>query len=182
MFKTYIGLDMSLTGTGIAIINGDKITLETISTVPKDFDSIYKRVKHIASSVEFYIPQESKICIEAPFMHSQNPTGAMNLIGLAFKMRETLEEKGHFWHEVATTQLKKFVIGKGRGEKGQVMMHVRDKWSIMPADDNQADALVLAKIAQALDRAHDKPLTQYQTDVLNAIVGIKKKTKNKVKK
>jgi Holliday junction resolvasome RuvABC endonuclease subunit len=48
------------------------------------------------------------------------------------------------------SQVKKFAAGSGTVPKDQVSKHVFKKWDVDAADNNQADAYVLARIALAL--------------------------------
>ncbi len=167
--KQYIGLDMSLTGTGVAVLTGGLVDMYTIGTTAGQFNTLSKRVKHIVDKVMSHIDSNVHICIEEPFIHVKNIAHAPSLLGLAYKIREVLDDSNIHYTNVAPTQLKKFILGKGAGKKEQVMMKVLKNWQIEPRDNNQADALVLAKIAEALDHANVIPLANYQADVLNAI-------------
>ena len=180
LIKQYIGLDMSLTGTGVAVITGGLVDLYTIGTTAGQFNKLSKRVKYIVDKAMSHIDSNAQICIEEPFIHVKNIAHAPSLLGLAYKIREVLDDSNIPYNNVAPTQLKKFILGKGAGKKEQVMMKVLKNWQIEPRDNNQADALVLAKIAQALDKANVIPLKNYQEDVIDAIINPKgKKTVRK---
>ena len=180
MTPTYIGLDMSIASTGVAIITEGEIELHTIKTRKQDFRYPIERMNHIIAKVRNYVTAECKVCIEKAFTSTKNFSGQEILSALAFNVRGMLDQKGVSYIDVAPVQLKKYATGKGNTKgKELVMKAIWGLWDIDTTDDNQAYAAVLAKIAQALDRENTTPLKQYQADVLNAIVAPKKTTKKK---
>ena len=183
--KQYIGLDMSLAATGVAVITGDEVMLQTIVTNKNDFPCSEERISFIVSKVITLISTATcNICIERPIVHGANKKGSTLLFELSGVLKNKLWREGHPRDYVYPVQVKKFATGSGKAEKENVIDAVIHKWSVNPKDDNQADAFVLAKIAQALDRANSEPLKDYQVDVLNAIVGnpVKKARKTRPEK
>jgi len=69
---------------------------------------------------------------------------------------------------VQFNQLKKFATGKGTGQKSIVVREVFKRWGIDCKDDNQADACVLAHLAEGLcmDKGH---LLAFQQEVADKI-------------
>jgi len=72
--------------------------------------------------------------------------------------------------EVAPSQLKKFVLGKGVGKKEMVMMGVFKRWGYEAKTNNLADAYVLAQIAASADGLTHDDLTKPQMEVLTAVL------------
>jgi len=166
---------MSLTGTGVCVISDNKVTLHTVKTNSSSFSSIHDRLDHIGNEVFFQIPAAvDLICIEETFMHMKNRSNAMNIIANAYMIRRRMDMAELRWMEVAATQLKKFALGTSKGEKDQIMMQVLKRWGIETADNNQADAVVLAKIAEAMVREErfleqDPPLIAAQQQVIQKV-------------
>lgn len=167
--ETVVGLDMSLTGTGVCVI-GDDIKLHTINSTPQMHRNIYDRVDYIVTKCfECMSVAPSMICIEAPFTHLKNPSSAIPLAALGHMMRRALVAGKHAFRDVAATQLKKFCLGKGAGGKELILREVYKKWGIEARDNNQADAAVLAHIAIGMlqvQKGNAEGLAKYQLEVI----------------
>jgi Holliday junction resolvasome RuvABC endonuclease subunit len=93
------------------------------------------------------------ICVEDIFMPRQAARigQAMNLAKLAGVIRLAILEGGFPFYVVNDMQLKKFACGRGQGiQKGIIIREAYKKWGIDAKDDNQADAAVLAYMAEGL--------------------------------
>jgi Holliday junction resolvasome RuvABC endonuclease subunit len=172
---TFAGIDGSLTGTGIAIINtaDEKIAIKTIKTGPKDFANDLDRIQHITDTILSSIPSNTKmVCIEDVFISKFQVGSGMKLIGLAFLIRNALYKAKIPFFLVAPTQLKKFISNKGNSSKDQITKEVYKKYGCDCSDDNQADAVVLSKISQSLYAyLHKKDLNvlRPQMEVIKAV-------------
>lgn len=177
MSNLFVGLDMSLCSTGIAIIQGTQIMTDTVCTKPKNFDSPFTRVDHIITSVMgTMLPSiPTMICIEDYFTPSNRSQvgAAMKLIELGFSIRRELFWSGMPFFLIAPSQLKKFVLGKGIGAKSLILKEVYKKWDVDCNNDNEADACGLAYLAKALwDWEHNRAGTdwkKYEKAVLKTI-------------
>jgi len=172
--KCTVGLDMSLTSTGFCKLSGPVVSLETIKTTPQSHPVDLNRIMYIVDSVMTRIPPDvSLICIEDYFIpQSKFQFGAaINLVGLGTLMRTTLFVSGMPFFVIAPGQLKKFVTGKGVGQKSLILREVYKKWGVDAKDDNQADACVLAKIADAIIEymKGNKNFPKYQLEVLKKV-------------
>jgi Holliday junction resolvasome RuvABC endonuclease subunit len=112
------------------------------------------------------------IAIETAFLVPGRPVSAI-LSVLGMMMRDEFKKRRIKYVDVAPNQLKKFVTGKGNGPKDQISMHLYKNWGIEAADNNQADAAGLAKIAQAVHFTRKgyniTGLTKPQQDVLGKV-------------
>src|SRR3989304_610693 len=63
----FVGLDMSLTGTGFFKKRGSVVTMETIKTTPKTCANDLARLRHITDEVMRRIPQDVKMGCIADF-------------------------------------------------------------------------------------------------------------------
>jgi len=170
--QVMVGLDMSLTGTGFALKEGAKITLETIKTTTSTCTDDLARLKHIVSEVMKRIPQNvNMICIEDFF----TPANAFQ-IGAAIKLamlgaviRLALYDAKFPFYIVAPSQIKKFVTGSGASQKSIIIREVFKRWGLDCKDDNQADACTLAHIADQLCfLPADAP--KYQIEVVKKVL------------
>jgi crossover junction endodeoxyribonuclease RuvC len=117
------------------------------------------------------------VCVEDVFIpHQAARVGqAINLAKLAAVARLALYERGIPFCVVTPQQLKKFVTGSGSGDKGIIIREVYKKWGVDCKDDNQADAAVLAHLAEAVwlkisGRSEFDKLLAYQRDVVEKVV------------
>lgn len=149
----YIGLDMSLTGSGFCRKENGEIIFETIKTTPKTAANDLARYRYITNEAMRRIPMNTKlICIEDVFTATAKfQIGASVVLHqLAAVVRMALYEKGLPFYIVAAMSLKKHILGKGSGQKSLVIREVYKKYGIDTTDDNQADAIVLAHLAEHL--------------------------------
>ncbi len=147
-----VGIDASLTATGIAVIDTsgleDPIYTMTVSSKPGGSDLRQRmfRLDRIAETINNHIEGADLAAIEAPSYGSRN--------GQAW------ERAGLWWHvvrrawgmdvpvvEIPPKSLKKFATGKGNADKALVAAAMTRLWpDAAPDNDNEFDALTLATI------------------------------------
>jgi len=168
----YVGLDLSLTGTGYCLKQGNSITIDTIKTTPKTCDNDLARLIHIRNELMRRIPVNVKmVCIE-DFFTPQNPFqigAAISLAMLGASVRIAMYERKVPFVVVAPSQIKKFVTGKGVGQKSIVVREVFRRWGVEAKDDNQADATVLAYLAEALVNPLTEETPKFQVEVVETV-------------
>jgi len=172
MEPTFVGLDLSLTSTGFCRKNGKSITIETVKTEPKNFKNDLDRLTHIRDTLLRKIPADVKmICVEDFFTPSNKMQigSAIKLAMLGTTLRLALHEKGLPFVIIAPSQLKKFVTGKGSGEKSMILREVYKRWGLDAKDDNQADASVLAYLAEALVNPLTADTPKFQEEVVKTV-------------
>jgi crossover junction endodeoxyribonuclease RuvC len=168
----FVGLDLSLTSTGFCLKQGDKIEIDTVKTVPKNFNTDLDRLIHIRGILMGKIPNNVKmVCVEDFFTPSNSSMigSAINLAMLGTAIRMALHERGISFVIISPSQLKKFVTGKGIGDKSMILKEVYKRWGIEAKDDNQADATVLAYFAEALVDGYTDQTPQFQVDVIKTV-------------
>lgn len=167
----YLGIDPSLTGTGLGILQCNKhecvrsahrIVTKTRGTVRLQY--IRQAILEIMKSYP-YIDNVKNICIEGPALNSTHQADKLGQIrGVLMVM-----SLDHFVlpTEVPPLSLKKFATGHGHSSKEKMIMTARDAgWRI--TNDDEADAAWLAELARAL---YDKNLALNRRQ-LEAIRGI----------
>lgn len=164
------GFDLSLTSTGVVILDDSGIVKERhVVSFPKlrgaeRLHHIYCKIKKIISNYELKL-----VCIEGYSMGSKGKTYHIGELGGL--IRWLLYRHGIKYVEPKPTQLKKYATGKGGGvggSKDQVTLFCFKNWNFEATDNNEADAMVLAQIALALTTGNTK-LTQAQTQVIKTI-------------
>ncbi|MGX1909036.1 Holliday junction endonuclease [Streptomyces phaeochromogenes] len=138
---TVIGLDLSLTATGIAYMDG---TTATIKTVQKDGD---RRLLHIAEAIRWAAGEG-----QGPMGTDVRPTLAVledlpkhamaaGITGMVHGVaRAILLELGIPYATVVPATLKAYATGKGSGDKTPMAMAAYKRTGQEFADDNQCDA------------------------------------------
>lgn len=170
--ESYVGLDLSLQATGFCLRMGSSIIVETVKTNPRTCPNDLARLRHISNEVMTRIPKDVKmICVE-DFFTPQNPFqigAAISLAMLGATIRLALYEAGFPFYVVTASQIKKFATGKGIGQKSIVVREVYKRWGLDTKDDNQADAAVLAFMAESVCfLKEDAP--KYQIEVVRKVV------------
>jgi len=170
-----LGLDLSLTGTGVCLIEGTTPVLVTIrSKPPKDKTPLteVKRIQGIVEEIEYFISNKGPIdivVIEGMAFMARNTTSLVQLAGLSYMVRSLLANYNIKFLIVAPTSLKKFITGKGNTPKDVIMLEIFKRYDVSILDNNQADAYGLAQIGLGYMGKHKKKLTQPQEDVLKLL-------------
>jgi len=146
-----LGLDLSLTGTGIARIGAEGV--ELLRTVRPGKATGHERIEFVLSAIDdAQRGQElDLVVIEGPSYGNQGSgerqRGHHERAGLWWLVAHGLYARGRSYAVVAPAQRAKYATGDGRSKKAAVVAAVRDRYGhLVPAirNDNEADALVLA--------------------------------------
>lgn len=140
-----VGLDLSFTNTGVAIIKNNKITAHSVKTKKQDND--IQRCLEITDKIINLIGMPNLVAIEDTYT-GLNRLTAKKLISLGAIVRAHLTQKGIPYIDVPPTKLKKHITGKGNASKQDVMDAVNKLTNLNIKDDNQADAIGLALYAK----------------------------------
>ena len=163
-----LGIDPSLTGTGLALLDTDDHlviptwTIETKSKTDADLLDRWERLSDITGQVHNtalgfgpggnYHPRELPVdlaVIEAPAF-SRNNAGTWDRAGLWWRIVDGLISITTVIQIPPTTRAK-YATGNGRAGKDQVLLAVAKRYPHVDVqDNNQADALVLAAIGARL--------------------------------
>lgn len=156
---TITGLDLSLTGTGIAHIRIDRpptfdpqasIETLTITSTGRRGDTLPQRVDRIRRLRNAIVDQarhSQLVVLEAPAFAS-NMGSVWDRAGLWHHVVAALDHLGVPYVDVPPTRLKKFAADKGNADKAAVAAGVTRLWGELasPRDNNQFDALALASL------------------------------------
>lgn len=174
MSHVVVGLDLSLTGTGMARLGPyeeDQVT--TLSSKGKTADSLATRrarLARIADLISDHIGSGPTyaVAIETP-AHNQTSGHHHDRSGLWWMVMDRLlnpDDRSRLEpplvYEVATTQVKKYATGKGNASKMEVMAAAIKRYPQFDiANDNEADAVILAAfLARALGEPIEESLPQ----------------------
>jgi Holliday junction resolvasome RuvABC endonuclease subunit len=163
---TYLGVDPSLNGTGICVLQGSQAVV--VQTVDPGKLRGSPRLAFIRDALRVIIKERS-LAFAAIENYSYDSVGRVFHLGEAGGvLRLCIFDEKLAYADVAPAALKKFATGNSGADKEAVMSVVRNGWNIDVADDNQADACVLAMIARGLTEGLIRP-TRPQLEVLHAI-------------
>lgn len=168
-----VGIDASLTSTGIAILQGDEINTAAIKTDLKG----PARLSYLRDCIQQIVANADLVVLEN-YAYSR-PNQAHQIGELGGVLRVMLYESGVKWIEVAPAAVKKFATGKGNAVKEAVAVGVYRHWGKEFKTNDETDAAVLAYIGQAYLGGPER-LTAYQAEVIAALGSGKKKTRKKV--
>jgi crossover junction endodeoxyribonuclease RuvC len=148
MEQMFVGIDPSLTGTGIIVLDQNSCILEQklISTNVKDIEE--KRLLDIISEIRFVsgIVRLNSVYIEGPSFASQG-RAVLQMGALHYLIRIFLYEHSLNYKIISPGTLKKFVTGKGNAKKDLMLLNVFKKWGAEFDDNNLGDAYSLARLA-----------------------------------
>lgn len=168
-----IGIDASLTSTGVAVIDGTIRTerIQSRKAGPDRLIEIRDRVYKIAEGADIVV-------IEGYAYASGHSAHQMGELGGV--IRVLLREMELKVLEVSPGQLKKFATGKGNADKMAIAVAVLKRWKKEFTCHDEADAFILAMIGQAY-RKGGNDLTAFQAEVIFALAnGTGKKTRRKI--
>jgi crossover junction endodeoxyribonuclease RuvC len=163
--RLYMGLDPSLTGTGIAFIHAGR--LKTFRLVPPAKMRGVERLDWLSVQMEetlsAYGPDQ--VAIEAYSFGSRNSHAhALGEAGGAFRL--ALYRRGVATIEVPPTSLKKFATGSGTAEKATVAKELYKRFGVDLSNNDEVDAAGLALACMAHDDPSGFPLTAAQREAM----------------
>lgn len=145
-----VGLDLSLTATGIArlTINGEEhaLQLDTITSEGRKgatYGDRAGRLRTIARQVLATALPADLVVIEGPAYGSASPS-TWDRAGLWWDVALLLEHRGVPFAVVAPSTLKKYATGSGAATKPDMRMALFQRLGTDVRDDNQVDAGFLA--------------------------------------
>jgi crossover junction endodeoxyribonuclease RuvC len=153
-----VGLDLSLTGAGVAMIDDAEVRVQTVKskTAGMRIPDRFERLSAMRNEIELVLEGADLVVVEQP-AYSQSSGSSHDRSGLWWIVIQTAILGGRRVAEVSPTTLKKYVTGKGSGgDKDVIVWATAREWPGVPyADNNACDALWLA----AMGRAHLDPDT-----------------------
>jgi crossover junction endodeoxyribonuclease RuvC len=163
-----IGIDPSLTSTGLAVIvDGELVEHLSVPTSPKDGPNVYRisKIQHeIQKLLKKYQDQEPVIAVEG-YAFAFHKSQAFTLGEVGGVVRNTLYNAGWSYYDVPPTNLKKYATGKGNSSKDKVVEEAQNLFEKTFDTDDEADAAFLAKMAKSLKQEEDE-LTDNQKSSL----------------
>jgi crossover junction endodeoxyribonuclease RuvC len=171
-----VGLDISLTETGIVRFpRNAPWTQQVIDTKPKD-GQLWERYEKIMKRVLGVVGKNDLVfCEDYAYSIGAGKSRLVTLGELGGMLRFVLWKRtGHWPFAISPTSLKKFATGHGRGKKSDIRVALFKKTQLDFANDNIADAYVLAQIGLnligLLPIPHRETWLKYEMEVRNSVV------------
>lgn len=165
-----VGIDLSLTATGIAYADGTTATITTAKlNGPERLIKVRQAVK-LALDVAEWAPD--LVLIEGYAYARPNQAHQCGELGgvVRVALHEECEESPHMgWAIVPPAKLKKFATGKGTADKTAMVVAARERLGWEGMDDNQADALWLRALGLEMYHALEVRLPQAHIAALDGI-------------
>jgi Holliday junction resolvasome RuvABC endonuclease subunit len=144
-----VGIDLSLTSTGVCVIDGSTVGTFRIASKGTKLDSVAERAQRIldiTGRILVYVPTDvALVVVEAPSLGQARQAGEHLRSGLSWRLAAALYLQGHPIAEVPPALLKKCGTGKGNAPKDQVLAAAIRRYPQADISGNDvADALVLA--------------------------------------
>lgn len=163
MIQQVVGLDLSLTGTGIAVGGGglglESVVTQKIVSKPHKSDPSWKnpswddrfdRTVLLVNKIANYIPRGSLVVVESP-AYGANGGSAHDRSGFWWMVFARLTYMGCTVVPVAPTSLKTYVTGKGNAGKDEVLAAIIRRFPEIAVTGNDiADAVGLMSIGLRL--------------------------------
>jgi crossover junction endodeoxyribonuclease RuvC len=181
---TYVGIDQSSTGFGLAVLTGDGRyflwCLQPKQVVHQDnragatdrYVEIRRWLRDLLGQVKLRSGPIEHVVMEGyAWGAKQGLPYSGELSGLVrMELFDTLYQIGsdrrHVKYPTIVTpqQVKKYTTGENSAPKDMMLKAVYKRWGIDVNDDNMADAYAMAEMARAIHQGGD--LTSFQADVL----------------
>ena len=154
MSKLYVGIDPSITSTGLIILNENYeiIEMSVISSDVKDPNEV--RIQQIGCEILLSLNKLQKdiekVCLEGISFGSSG-RGVAQQAGLNYYISILLIENNYDYIRCEPSKLKKFVTGKGQCKKDLMLMKTYKKWGIEFDNSDLCDAYGLARYGKDND-------------------------------
>lgn len=170
----FVGLDLSLTSTGFAVIHGGTATVQRITSKPpklRTSEGQAERLQDLVAEIYTALPisDHTHVAIEGP---SYGSTGgsAHERGGLWWMVRSTLRDIGLDVIIAAPGTVKKYATGKGNSPKDAVLAAVIRRYpDVNITGNDEADALTLAAICARFHGHPFEDLPAMNTSAVSAV-------------
>lgn len=146
--KHFIGVDLSLTGTGAVVLDEDAKILTQHLVVTKPVLEIEVRFKFIVDELDFCwkAVNVDEVYIEGLSFGSRG-SSMLESAGLHYIFRYELHRKETKFKIIPPTSLKKWATGKGQAKKELMLLKCYKRFGVEFEDNNLCDAYLLARMS-----------------------------------
>ena len=167
MADVYVGLDPSLTGFGVAAVGADVDQTWLIKPKKMGVDRLIE-VMFALGDIFVDLQSSGSLIADVALEDTVRASYSASVLGelaavVKLTCHSTLYGQARYPLKVPPSTLKKYATGRGNAKKIEVVLSVYKHFGKEFKDDNEADAYVLARIAQG----HGG--TKYQRDIVDKL-------------
>lgn len=185
----YLGLDLSLTGTGLCLIHPD-YSIESTSLIHNvasdDVTRLFLNQTDLEAFLNSIKEQVTLCCIEGPAFSVRDGGHLFQIGEWTGVAKLVLYNLNIPFIIAAPLQLKKYISGTGKNvRKELIMLDIYKKYGEELRDNNIADAYVLSRIARDYDyvstaKSDCEDLFKYQKEVIDVLIKSNKESNKKI--
>jgi hypothetical protein len=149
MLTRYVGVDLSLSRTGICILDGDIVRFHDFSSPGKE--AIRKKQEWMITSIFKILSPDDVLVLEDFGVSSRfSPSGRfVERIEMCGMLKWCCRNFHFPWLSAQPSLIKSFATGKSSAHKDEVFLSVSEVWKVSPRNHDQADAFILAALGRA---------------------------------
>lgn len=149
-YKSIIGLDLSLSRTGVSIFWHKSLETHTISIKSQERGT--KRLIDLERKVKFALFPflDKAFVVVEDYSFGSRGRNLFGLIEWGGVARAAISKMGFNVIAVPPKTLKKFVTGSGNADKKQMMNSIKELWGYEAPNNDEADAYALSRFGDAL--------------------------------
>ena len=166
--KRFIGLDLSLTSSGVCIID-ESYNVIYSARIKTSKKRGMERLEYILEKVKESIKNIDAIAIENYSFGVRNSSSLTGLGELGGVIKLMLYKKGKDYVLASPGQVKKYATGKGNAKKSLMLMKVFKKYHEEFTNSDECDAYVLARIARDVFSEDNNSLLEYEKEVIDKL-------------
>lgn len=169
----FLGIDQSLTSTGLAVVPRDGHQPAVLMNIPTGSLRGAHRLAHIRDTLRDVIEATRPVhaALEGYSFGSVNRSFDLGEVGGIVRLM--LHDYRIPFLAVPPTSLKKFVVNKSEATKEDMMAGVEVRWQQVIDQDDACDAYCLAKVARQL--VVRDSILRYELEVIHALTKPKEK-------
>jgi Holliday junction resolvasome RuvABC endonuclease subunit len=140
-----VGLDLSLTATGVAVVDGNCLYPEHYTVSITTREKGYPRLRYILNEIRAIVLDRTKVDLVVVEGPSYGSTGRSfhQIAGLWWLITYVLTVNSQPFAVVPPTSAKLYFAGSGRANKDDMVREATRRFDWFNGDNNQADALAL---------------------------------------
>lgn len=149
-YKVIIGLDLSLSRTGISLFWNDSLEAHTLNI--RSAERGMKRLVDLEQKLKFtlYPFREKAFVVFEDYSFGSRGRNLFGLIEWGGVARTAVYKMGVNIITVSPKTLKKFVTGNGNANKEDMMKAVKELWGYEATNNDEADAYSLSRFGDSL--------------------------------
>ena len=143
--RIIVGIDQSLTGTGLALVTREEAGIKHSTTKIKPTVRGVHRLMYIEEVVNRWIPDDAGLCLMEGYAFAAHGQ-AFGLGECGGIIKRCVHLKGKRLIVVAPGTLKKYITGNGAAKKNTMLLNCYKKFAASFDEDDECDAYCLARL------------------------------------